>query len=363
MTIETQPPVLHYVPAPSTKQDLEYADLAIIDLSMANTAEGRAELAALARDALHKIGFFYVVNHGLSPPETERIFDIADVPFSQVPDQEKEEFRAKIIEAGSYRGYKPRQFWHVNGGVRDEIETYSMHRDVMKKQHPQALQPYLPEIAQFAQHNHNILHTILRLLARGLELPEDTFVHQHQWSTVSETYVRFMKYWPRSAEEEEKAKKIWLKGHTDIGSITILWSQPVSALQIRTPDGRWKWLRHIQNALVVNAGDCMEFLSGGFYKATIHRVFQPPEDQRSYTRLGVIYFASPDENVKLLPVSGSPVLDQVGIRRRFEDENAPTVESYRKGRTASYGTTTLKQSEVNDVEVEVVSGVVVKHYN
>lgn len=107
----------------------------------------------------------------------------------------------------------------------------------------------------------------------------------------------------------------------------------------------------------------MEFLSGGFYKATIHRVFQPPEDQRSYTRLGVIYFASPDENVKLLPVSGSPVLDQVGIRRRFEDENAPIVESYRKGRTASYGTTTLKQSEVNGVEVEVVSGVVVKHYN
>ncbi len=107
----------------------------------------------------------------------------------------------------------------------------------------------------------------------------------------------------------------------------------------------------------------MEFLSGGFYKATIHRVFQPPEDQRKYARLGIVCFGYPDENVKLLPVAGSPVLDRVGIRRRFEDENAPTVESYRKGRTASYGTVTLKQSEVNGVEVEVVSGVVVKHYN
>ncbi len=77
----------------------------------------------------------------------------------------------------------------------------------MKRQHPQALQPYLPEITQFAQHNHTILHTILRydsppglcrsewlislwyrLLARGLELDEDTFVKQHQWSADSETY-------------------------------------------------------------------------------------------------------------------------------------------------------------------------------
>jgi isopenicillin N synthase-like dioxygenase len=37
---------------------------------------------------------------------------------------------------------------------------------------------------------------------------------------------------------------------TDIGSITILWSQPVGGLQILAPDGRWKWVRHIDNGLV-----------------------------------------------------------------------------------------------------------------
>ena len=36
----------------------------------------------------------------------------------------------------------------------------------------------------------------------------------------------------------------------DIGTITILWSQPVSALQIMSPDGKWRWVRHIDNALV-----------------------------------------------------------------------------------------------------------------
>ncbi|KAG1872948.1 hypothetical protein DFJ58DRAFT_406759 [Suillus subalutaceus] len=95
---------------------------------------------------------------------------------------------------------------------------------------------------------------------------------------------RFMKYYPRTEEEEIKTKNVWLKGHTDFGSITILWSQPVAALQILTRDGTWRWIRHIENALVVNAGDALNFLTGGYYKGTIHRVVKPPEDQRNYTR-------------------------------------------------------------------------------
>lgn len=36
----------------------------------------------------------------------------------------------------------------------------------------------------------------------------------------------------------------------DFGSLTLLWSQPVAALQILTEDGGWKWVKHINNALV-----------------------------------------------------------------------------------------------------------------
>ena len=90
-------------------------------------------------------------------------------------------------------------------------------------------------------------------------------------------YVRFGSHvssfsYPRTEEEEEKSKNVWLKGHTgevhvldlvlmliifscapDIGTITILWSQPVSALQVMSPDGKWRWVRHINNALVRRA--------------------------------------------------------------------------------------------------------------
>ena len=44
---------------------VDWADLTYIDLAKAKTPEGRAEQVRLARDATHKQGFFYVINHGL----------------------------------------------------------------------------------------------------------------------------------------------------------------------------------------------------------------------------------------------------------------------------------------------------------
>ncbi|KIM34576.1 hypothetical protein M413DRAFT_190592 [Hebeloma cylindrosporum] len=152
------------------------------------------------------------------------------------------------------------------------------------------------------------------LLAIGLELPEETLVKLHGFSSVGETYVRFMKYYPRSKEEETKTNNVWLKGHTDFGSITILYSQPVAALQILTKEGAWKWVKHVENALVINAGDALEFLSGGFYRATIHRVVQPPPDQQTYTCVGLFYFYTTDDNVKLAPLLESAVLQRLGSR-------------------------------------------------
>lgn len=80
----TIPPVSHYVPAPTTKEErkssylvdvltpshpfvtVEWADLPIIDLSKASTLKGREALAPQVRDAMRTFGFMYVINHGLT---------------------------------------------------------------------------------------------------------------------------------------------------------------------------------------------------------------------------------------------------------------------------------------------------------
>ncbi|KAJ3553237.1 hypothetical protein NM688_g3718 [Phlebia brevispora] len=371
-----------YVQPAATQEDLEWADLAIIDLSKMSTPEGRAELVKTARDAMRDIGFFYVINHGLPKEQHDRMIDIADLAFTKVDDNEKKKFEGKLQEDGTYQGYKLRQYWvrlshclktvatdlstrkHIANGVQDQIEHYNINKDITKRDHPKALKPFLPEIDDFIRYNHfNILHPILRLLALGLELPEDTLVKKFGFEAESDTWFRFMKYFPRSKEEEMKTKNVWLKGHTDFTGITILWSQPVSGLQMRRPDGSWRWIKHIDNALVINIGDSLDFISGGYYKATIHRVVQPPVDQRGLPRLGLFYFCMPDDDVRLIPVQNSPVLERVGIKRQIDDDKAPTSETLRKGRIQTYGKIKLEKGPEPGTEIQYIAGVMVRHYN
>jgi isopenicillin N synthase-like dioxygenase len=114
---------------------------------------------------------------------------------------------------------------------------------------------------------------------------------------------------------------------------------------------------------VVNTGDAIDFLTGGYYKGTIHRVVQPPKDQRNCTRLGVFYFAMPNDDVKLIPMAESPVLQRDRFQRRHDDVEASTMEQWRRVRTRTYGHSELKNGKEKGVEEEIINGVVVKHYN
>ncbi|PBK90715.1 Clavaminate synthase-like protein [Armillaria gallica] len=356
-------PPPYVFPAP-TKVDLEYADLAIIDLSKASTEAGRAELTAQVREAMNKQGFFYAVNHGYTPEQTARIFSIANMAFDNVDEKEKDLYAGKSPDV--YSGYKPKQTWVIRNDIRDQIEQYNINKS-NKQEHPAALRPYSKYLDDFARHNHfNVVYPILKLLARGLELPEDTLIKQHQFDAEGESSIRLLRAhsFPRSKEEEEKTERVWLKGHHDIGCVTVLWSQPIGGLQILSPDGKWRWVKHMDNALVINAGDGLDFLCGGYYPPTRHRVIQPPADQTNCARLGVFYFCFADEDVQLAPHTESPVLQRVGIKSQLKPGTvAPTMRQWRSSRVKSYGHVKLTEGPEKGVEEEVVLGVVVKHYN
>jgi len=68
-----------------------------------------------------------------------------------------------------------------------------------------------------------------------------------------------------------------------------------------------------------------------------------------------------DDNVKLAPLLDSPVLQRLGDLKKIDDVEAPSMEAWRRGRTAAYGQSDLKATG-NGVEEELINGVVVKHY-
>lgn len=125
---------------------------------------------------------------------------------------------------------------------------------------------------------------------------------------------------PRSKEESEKYRDIFLSGHTDWGTFTLLFSQPIAALQVLCHHtGKYRWVKHQPHGIVVNFGEALERLTGGLFKATIHRVVQPPMDQRHLRRIGVIYFVRPADERELVPIENSPLLERMGANTPMDD--------------------------------------------
>ena len=152
-----------------------------------------------------------------------------------------------------------------------------------------------------------------------------------------------------------------MKGHTDFGSLTLLFRQPVAALQVRTPEGQWKHVKPYPGSITVNIADSLEFLTNGFLKSSIHRVVAPPPDQSDIDRLGVLYFLRPEDSVDLRPIK-SAVLDKLGFTKS-QDESAVgvTAGEWVKARVAKGVNKGKARSETS--EEEIIGGKSAKYYD
>jgi hypothetical protein len=100
---------------------------------------------------------------------------------------------------------------------------------------------------------------------------------------------------------------------------------PISDLQVLTKDGQWKWVRHIENA-IVSFKTTIIFTRGLANFLIYYRVVQPPQDQQNFAHVLLCYFALLDDSAKLELVEQSPVLQWVGIKRCFDVGKLPTME-------------------------------------
>jgi isopenicillin N synthase-like dioxygenase len=183
-----------------------------------------------------------------------------------------------------------------------------------------------------------------------LELPEDYLVNAHAYDKRSDDHLRYMIYNTRTQEEWDKAQGVTTGGHTDFGSLTLLFSQHIAGLQIRTPEGEWKWVKPVDGGITCNAADTLSFLTNGeyftffsgtifltvtgFVKSTIHRVVTPPKDQIHTPRLGLLYFARPGDDTVMRTVP-SPLLERLGLlteEDKNQSEPAPTGTEYVRAR-------------------------------
>lgn len=223
---------------------------------------------------------------------------------------------------GLYVGFKPAGPLGHKGGFPKQLDHYNiLVHDPKNRPHPEILRPHLEETHEVMHFiRNNILKKLLTLMAMILQVPEEVVQSTHAPGGSKTEYIRYMMCEPRPKEESEKYRDIFLSGHTDWGSWTFLFSQPIAALQVLDhTDGQYRWVEHQPKGLVVNFGEATERLTGGLFKATIHRVVQPPVDQRQLRRIGVIYFARPADDRELVPIEGSPLLESLGADKPIDD--------------------------------------------
>jgi len=230
---------------------------------------------------------------------------------------------------------------------------------------------------------------LLRILAVVLELAdEEQLVKDHLYNEKGEDHLRYMHYAARTPEENEKIGNLYAAGHTDLGTITLLFRQPVAALQILNSENQWKWVKPQDATITVNICDALSALTGGYFKSSVHRVHTPPKDQAHLDRLGVLYFARfaplflvqlhllttarPNNHVVLEPIANSPLLNRLDFKANdftslgkkvTVEEWVKVRQTQQQRRTKPVEVTRDGKYTYSEKDLEIIPGLTAKIYN
>ena len=233
----------------------------------------------------------------------------------------------------------------------------------LTRSHPPVIEHHRAKIEAFQRHiAQDTVQKLFTLIALVLELPEDALTNGHKYDDVSDCHLRYMIYHARSAEENARFQNVYSKGHTDFGSLTLLFRQPIAALQILAPDGSWKWVKPYPGSITVNIADVLQFWTNGYLKSSVHRVVAPPADQAHLDRLGLLYFLRPAHDLDL-EVVDSPLLKRLGLKTE-DDRSKEGVKAGDWVKARVKGNLDPAKDRRASKEEEVLPGVkVVKYYD
>ena len=252
-------------------------------------------LDAVAREigaAARGVGFFYVVNHGVPASLIAEAFAQSRAFFAR-PVEEKLEVSMDLI--GSNRGYSGylREALDPTHG-RDKKEAFNIGLELAPDDPALAAgEPYRarngwPKPPAFRETLLSYFGACLtlgaalhRAFARDLGLDPDFFADKFQKPLAT---LRLLRYPP------EPEGEIGAGTHTDYGNLTLLATDGVGGLEVRTRGGSWIAAPHVDGAFVVNIGDCLMRWTNAVYLSTPHRVVSRGTGER----YSLAFFLDPD---------------------------------------------------------------------
>jgi isopenicillin N synthase-like dioxygenase len=170
------------------------------------------------------------------------------------------------------------------------------------------------------------LHIIGLNLLKGLDQSnsrakgeEGFFTSKHRPSEPSTTCLLLLRY----ATLDVGIPQTGLAPHTDVGTLTILFSDK-KGLQARHPlTHEWRYLDPKEGCAVINVGDSLRFLSEKGFQSALHRVV-PSADATIDNRFSCAYFLRPELDAEF---------DAEGQHWKSIDWHLRKYKSYRSGQT------------------------------
>lgn len=190
---------------------------------------------------------------------------------------------------------------HLNTGFEDPKEGFNFHyepkfdplHEGREEEVPEEVQNHIPKDDYIwndiglPDFQNNLLsywrdclalgRRLIRLLALGLELPEDYFDRVTTYPGADCT----LNFYPGHGETPiDEREDIGLGAHTDLQILTMLWQSNERGLQVLNTKNEWVFAPPIPNTFVVNIGDFLMRLSNNRLKSTVHRVIQHSKHDR-----------------------------------------------------------------------------------
>ena len=270
-----------------------------------NTESAKKTLLKIKKASI-EVGFFQIVSHGISKKNIKDITSVGN-NFFKSSNLNKMKLAPKKWNKKNkniYRGYFPND---VNGKegldigdlkvtksyaakLKNQYIEYLDLKKSLNKKSIKVLENYYDNIFNLSE---TLFKSIIKIYNLDIVKSKIAFRRQKTLSTL-----RF-NFYPNQTKPVEISKQdgvaLGCETHVDSGIFTVLYQDKKGGLQVQNRNNKkWYDVPFNRNALIVNTGLALEFLSKGKFKATNHRV-----RWNKTKRMSIPFFFEPSYDFKM----------------------------------------------------------------
>ncbi|XP_078483063.1 uncharacterized protein LOC100181122 isoform X2 [Ciona intestinalis] len=274
------------------------------------------ETGKLLVDALSTAGFLYLKNSGISRKSIEAMRNAAEGIFT-APTEEKEKY---AMDPKTFCGYVGMTSENLDPehptDYKEAFHIASVALDpTVGMKWPHDLSPDFASVsACFMEECKALSLRILKAIGVGMKLKDPEYFsksHDLMHKQGNMSGLRVLRYPP--VPEGVKTPDQRLGEHTDWSSISLLIVDHVGGLQVSIEGETYEDVQPIEDAVLLNIGDTMQFWTKGKMKSKKHRVILP-KGREKMTRRSMGYFVHADNEVVInqpLVYEGDPGVAEV----------------------------------------------------